>query len=412
MAKRKKKSTLPSGSIRLQVFVGMVDVLDENGKPVLDENGKIKQKRKYESVTAPTMEEAKELKRQVKEAYKVNSKEMTIRDAIDAYISSVKAVESPKTIDGYETIRDNAFPSLMPLNIKRLNNDILQTAINEECNRISKSKRSKGKPISPKTVINEWGLLSVVIKKYNPKFDIDITLPSYVAPVNQLSEPKDIFEMVKGTEIELPVILAMWLSFTMSEIKGLTKSSSIKGDYIYIDKVKVHTKNGEIEKAIAKNKKRNRMHRIPPYIKELIDKVEGDYLVTLSGKAVANRFTYMLKKNGMPHMSFHDLRHVSASVMSFLSIPTEYAMDRGGWNSPKVMQGTYMQVYNSERIKVDNTIDKYFKNEVLEKDASSENHMDEKYVAWLTLFDKIDDENSRKEYEIFSYATRNATRTK
>lgn len=402
---RKKKNTLPSGSKRLLVYVGMVDVLDENGNPVLDENGKVKQKRKYESITAETIGEANELKRQFKEAYKVNPNEMTIGDCIDAYISSVKAVESPKTIDGYKTIRKYAFPSLMSLNVKRLDNSVLQKAITEECSRKSQSTRSKGKPISPKTVCNEWGLISTVIKKYNPKFDIDVVLPSYVAPVNELSLPKTIFDMVKGTEIELPVLLAMWLSFNMSEIKGLTKSGSIKGDFIYIDKVVVHTNDGEVEKEIAKNKKRNRMHRIPPYIKALIDNVEGDRLVTLSGKAVANRFTYMLKKNGLPHMSFHDLRHVNASVMSFLSIPTEYAMDRGGWSNPKVMQGTYMQIYKSERIKVDETIDNYFEKELL-----GEKVIDEKYNAWLVLFDKKDCEESRKEYEKFTDATRNATR--
>lgn len=406
MAKKKTKNTLPSGSKRLQVYVGMVDVLDENGRPVLDENGKVKQKRKYESVTAPTLEEAKELKRQVQEAYKVNPNEMTIEEAITSYIASIRTVESPKTIEGYEIIKDNAFRSIMGLNIKKLDNTLLQKAINEECNRPSKSTRSKGKPISAKTVRNEWGLISTVIKKYNPQFSINVILPSHVAPVHELSSPKVIFDMVKGTEIELPVLLAMWLSFTMSEIKGLTKSSSIKGDYIYIDKVIVHTKDGEIEKNIAKNKKRNRMHRIPSYIKELIDKVEDDQLVQLSGKAISNRFTYMLKKNNLPHMSFHDLRHVNASVMSFLSIPTEYAMDRGGWSSPKVMQGTYMQIYDSERIKVDNTIDEYFKNELFQ-----DNITDEKYNAWLTLFDKEDCEESKKEYEKFTNATRNATRT-
>ena len=59
MAKRKKKNTLPNGSKRLQVYVGMVDVLDENGNPVLDENIKVKKKRKYESVTAASLEDAK-----------------------------------------------------------------------------------------------------------------------------------------------------------------------------------------------------------------------------------------------------------------------------------------------------------------------------------------------------------------
>lgn len=407
MAKKKSKNTLPSGSKRLQVYVGMVDVLDANGNPVLDENGKVKKKRKYESITAPTIEEAKALKIQVQEAYKVNPNEMTIRDAIDAYIASIRVVESPKTIEGYETIRDYGFQSIMGVNIKRLDNSLLQKAINEECSRPSKSHRSKGKTISAKTVQNEWGLIAAVIKKYNPQFKINITLPSHVSPVHELSSPKTIFDMVKGTDIELPVLLAMWLSFTMSEIKGLKKSTSIKGDYLYIDNVMLDTKNGDFEKSVGKNTKRNRMHRIPPYIKQLIDNVESDALVTMSGKSVYYRFVKLLKQNNLPHMSFHDLRHVNASVMSFLSIPTEYAMDRGGWSSPKIMQGTYMQIYNSERIKVDNTMDRYFENEVL-----LEKKIDEKYNAWLTLFDRTDCEESRNEYQKFTNASRNATRTK
>ena len=67
----------------------------------------------------------------------------------------------------------------------------------------------------------------------------------------------------------------------------------------------------------------------------------------------------------------------------------------------------YMQVYNSERIKVDDTIDNYFKSELFESKI-----IDEKYNAWLTLFDKTDCEESRKEYEFFINATRNTTRTK
>lgn len=168
--------------------------------------------------------------------------------------------------------------------------------------------------------------------------------------------------MVKGTEIELPVLLAMWLSFTLSEIKGLTKSGSIKGDYIFIDQVTVTVDGKEIDKKIAKNDARNRMLLMPEYIKELIDKVTTDRLVTLSAKAVANRFTYMLKKNGLPHMSFHDLRHVNASVMAMLNVPDKYAMERGGWKTDKIMKGTYMQTYRAERIAVDQKIDDYFNN--------------------------------------------------
>ena len=128
----------------------------------------------------------------------------------------------------------------------------------------------------------------------------------------------------------------------------------------------------------------------------MIDQVDGDRLVPATGKTIYSRFRSLLRKNGLPHMTFHDLRHVNASVMSFLEIPTEYAMDRGGCSSPSVMQGTYMQIYNSERTKVDNTIDNYFEKELL-----NEKIADEKYNAWLLLFDKKNCEESHVEYSNF-----------
>ena len=396
---RKRKGELPSGNIRRQVFVGWKPKTDKEGKPVLDEKGNQVMIRDYRSITASSVAEADLLAAQLKaDVNKKTVSDMTLKDAINKYIDSLRATRSPKTIEGYEIIRDNAFQSIMDKSIKKLTNDTLQLAIDTECNRISTatSNKKKQKPISAKTVRNEWGLIVSVLNKYAPSLNISVNLPGYKSRVNELSAPEDIFRIVKGTEIELAVLLAMWLSFTMSEIKGLTKSSSIKGDYLYIDKVTVTTKKGEVTKDIGKNSTRNRMHRIPPYIKDLINKVETDELVPLTAAAIKGRFTRLLKKNELPHMSFHDLRHVNASVMSFLNIPDKYAMERGGWTTDKVMKGTYMQVYNAERIKVDDNIDNYFETTLLNKQE-----VDEKYLAYLTLFGKSDCAESKKEYEEF-----------
>lgn len=395
---RKRKGELPSGNIRRQVFVGWKPKIDKEGKPILDEKGNQVMIRDYRSITASSVAEADLLAAQLKaDVNKKTASDMTLKDAINKYIDSLRATRSPKTIEGYEIIRDNAFQSIMDKSIKKLNNDTLQLAIDTECNRIStaSSNKKKQKPISAKTVRNEWGLIVSVLNKYAPALNVSVNLPGYKARVNELSAPEDIFRVVKGTEIELAVLLAMWLSFTMSEIKGLTKAS-IKGDYLYIDKVTVTTKKGEVTKDIGKNSTRNRMHRIPPYIKDLINKVETDNLVPLTAATIKARFTRLLKKNELPHMSFHDLRHVNASVMSFLNIPDKYAMERGGWTTDKVMKGTYMQVYNAERIKVDDNIDNYFETTLLNK-----KEVDEKYLAYLTLFEKSDCAESKKEYDEF-----------
>ena len=116
----------------------------------------------------------------------------------------------------------------------------------------------------------------------------------------------------------------------------------------------------------------------------------------MNGKRIRYYFDKHIKAANLPHMTFHDLRHVNASVMSFLNVPDKYAMERGGWTTDKVMKGTYMQVYNSERIKIDDNIDNYFETALFNKGKT-----DEKYLAYLTLFYKKDCPKSRKEYDEF-----------
>ena len=82
--------------------------------------------------------------------------------------------------------------------LSSLNNDILQEAINEECKRPSRSKRSKGKPIGAKTVKNEFGLISTVIHEFYP-FEINVKLPQASTHVNEISMPDVIFNVVKET---------------------------------------------------------------------------------------------------------------------------------------------------------------------------------------------------------------------
>lgn len=384
MAKAKK---LPSGSWRCLVY----DYTDANGKrkykSFTDNDPSPAGRRRCESMAAEYA--------LTKEQRDKNNSNITVSEAIDRYIDKYPQL-SETTVSGYRTIQEYAFKNIMNVKLSSLNNDILQSAINEESKRPSQSKRSKGKAISAKTVKNEYGLISTIIHEFYP-FEISVKLPKASTNVNELSTPDVIFSVVKGTEIELPVLLAMWLSFTISEIKGLTKSKSIKGNCIYIDQVTVHANGQDIDRSIAKNKKRNRMLVIPPYIKNLIDQVETDRLVTLSGKAVSNRFTYLLKKNNIPHMSFHDLRHVSASVMAMLNIPDTYAQDRGGWETDRIMKSTYMQTFNCARAEVDKKIDDYFDVTLFNKDTEKE----KKYNSWLTLYDKKDSQSSKEEFEKF-----------
>ena len=168
------------------------------------------------------------------------------------------------------------------------------------------------------------------------------------------------FKNIKYTDIELTVLLAIWLSFSKSEVRGLTKSKSIQGNYIMINEVIVDVDNRPFHKDLAKNPTRNRRHRITPYIKELIDKVEGDALVPMNGNVLYKRWLKLQSDNNMDIITFHDLRHLNASIMALLRTPDKYTQERGGWKSDKVMKKVYMHTFSEERERVDDTIDNYF----------------------------------------------------
>jgi len=342
MAKAKK---LPSGSWRCLVY----DYTDKN------------KKRHYESFTSDTKNEAEYLAAEFALSKNRKSKvvNLTLSEAISKYIGESDAILSPTTISGYKVIQKNAFADIMNVPLKKISKDILKEAVNNESKRKSDSTKSKGQIISPKTVINEYGLITAVIKQYT---DIDCTvkLPTKINHIKELIPPETIIEVVKDTDIELPVLLAMWLSFSISEIKGLTKTNSINNGFITINEVVVNVGGKDIVKKQAKAFTRTRKHKIPEYIQVLIDKVQTDQLVTMSGQAVHHRFTRILEKNNLPHMTFHDLRHVNASIMALLRIPDKYAMERGGWKTDSVMKKVYTHTFSKERNDVDDIIDSYF----------------------------------------------------
>ena len=395
MATAKK---LPSGSWRCLAYSHTEKVIDPK-------TGKWKDKRIYESFTSddPSPRGKKEAEAAAalfqldKEKRPKNNehRNMTLSEAIDAYIESREAINrSPTTIQEYRCTQKYAFADIMGIKLKDLDEELLQEAANMEAKRPSQG-RNKKKTISAKRLKNEWGLIAAVLRKYRSDLNYSVELPPVLERVPELIPAETIMSIVKGTEIELAVLLAAWLSFSMSEVLGLTKSKSISGDYISIAEVVVTVDRKAIRKELAKNQYRNRTHRIPSYIKSLIDQVEGDILVPMNGRVLYHRWIKLLNDNNLPHMTFHDLRHLNASVMALLKIPDKYAQERGGWKTDQVMKRVYTQTFPEERVKVDNIVDNYFENIV---EPEPEEIDKNKYQAWLTLFNKADCRQSKKEF--------------
>lgn len=394
---KKRIGELPSGNIRKKVYSHSELCFDDSGNPIIDpKTQKQKLKKVYTSITGSS---TAEVNRKIME-YKLNKNihkkpdDLTLYEAIDKYILTSDAVLSPSTINGYRIIQRNAFRSIIGIKLSELNQQILREAVNLESKRTTKKSK---KNISPKTVSNEYGLIVSVLNVYAPSIDTNVTLPQKVRTQHELSTPEVIFEMVKGTNIELPTLLAMWLSFTASEIIGLRKSTSISSDgkYITVKDVIVTNEHGkQVVKNKGKQPTRNRTLRIPDYIKKLIDQVETDQLVPITVPTLSKRWARLVARSGIPKMTFHDLRHVNASVMALLMIPDKYAQDRGGWKSDHIMKSVYQQTFSSERELVDQQIDDYMSKKLLGN--PSEDRNGKKYKCWLELFDLKDSPENKK----------------
>lgn len=338
-----KAKKLPSGSWRCRA-----SYTDFDGK------------RRSKSFTASTKKEAEYMAAEflMTRSHQSDKDNWTLGKAIDEYIELKRPVLSPSTIQRYERMRKDGFQSIMDYPLGKIDSNILQQAISKEM--LRQPKNGRPGTVSPKTIQNEYGLIASTLARYCPDRVYRVDLPKRARRIRTLPLPKEIHEAVRGSSLELPCLLAMWLSFTMSEIRGLTKSKSIDGDFITIQEVLVRVGGEDVRKDVAKEVTRNRRHRLPPYIKNLIDLVEGDVIVPLSPTSILRGFQRKLKKADLPDMTFHDLRHVNATLMATLKIPDKYAQERGGWKTDYVMKSVYMETFSEERRKVDDIIDEYF----------------------------------------------------
>lgn len=326
----------------------------------------------YKRITADTKAQCEYLAAQYKvyDHKKVEKVKMTVGDAVDQYIELCKVL-SPATVAGYQKIRRTAFRPLMDVKVEDLDEKLLQEEVNREANRIGR----RG-VISPKTVSNEWGLISSALWHVS-RVKWDVRLPKRPRKFKDYPEPKQVMDAVKGTEVELPVMLALWLSFSISEIRGL-RWSDLKNGVITINRVMVDVDGHPVVKDAAKAEMRKRRHRLPPYILQLIEDADRSsvYIVPQDRTWIYYHFRKLMDAAGLC-ITFHDLRHLNASVMLQLNIPEKYAMERGGWKTPNVMKSVYQHTFSAERVAVDDMVDEYFeslRNMTIQHDSSGQRH--------------------------------------
>ena len=328
-----KPVLLPSGSWRCQILI--------DGKRT--------------SVTADTPEAAHAKAIALKAGFlemSKNPESLTVSKAVDRYISSKNVILSPATIHGYEKIKRNHMAAISEVYLSALTQEKVQRWVN-----------GLAAEHSAKTVKNAHGLLTAVLAEYYPSLALRTTLPQKDAQVIQIpteEEIKLILDDCKGTEMELPILLAIWLGLRASEIRGLMRSD-ISGGRIHICRAIVDGADGPAVKK-TKTVSGDRWIKLPAYIKELIDRtpVRGDYIVTLTGRAMYMRFQRMCDRLGIQRYRFHDLRHTAASLSVLLGVPTKYSQQRMGHATDNMLKTVYEHTMRAKEDEYADRIDDYF----------------------------------------------------
>lgn len=331
---------LPSGAWTCRVRVGGQDV----------------------SVTRPTKAEAQAEAMAIKHGIKAPDAPrvtMTLAEGYNAYIESRDGVISPSTAAGYKRLQNSTFQFLMSMPLS----SITSTLIQREISAMARAKKT------PKYIANAAGLLSSVLKQFNPGVRYDVHLPPKQKP--NLRQPDDaeiaaILKAFRGSPIELPVLMALWMGMRMSEILG-ARHEDIEGSRLHIRRALVLDADGKrVVKDGAKTYAGDRWVSVPDYIMDLIraqGRAEGPF-VTQTGDAIYKRFIKTLDRAGIPRCRFHDLRHANAAVMVRLGVDSKYAQERNGWASDRMYKQTYAYVMADQMTEVDKSIDSYFVNKM------------------------------------------------
>lgn len=320
MAKAKR---LPSGNWNVQAYKTI------DGKKI------------RKSITAETKAEAEYLAEQWQNSVVEDSKpeNRTLRQLCEDYISVREGVLSPTTIAGYRKVLRCNFQDYMGIKVGTLTRPKVEVMIAEESRRVS-----------AKTVANAWGLISSALRMYGYQFDV--RLPEKTKQVVQVLSPAEIIPLIRGTDIELPCLLAMWGGMTMSEIKG-ARLSDVRNGVLYINQVCVYADRKTVYKANGKEEMRNRAVQLPNYVLSLLP-TEGEYLVPMHRETI-----YKHWKKLCPDMTFHQLRHVFATTGAMLGIPSRVMQEMGGWKTPYTMQRVYQHTFDEERNSAQQAINEY-----------------------------------------------------
>jgi integrase len=192
-----------------------------------------------------------------------------------------------------------------------------------------------------------------------------ITLPPKKKKQIVLPEVSKIMKLIVGSDLELPCLLAMWLSLRISEVRGLQfRDIAPDGSTISVSRARMYINGKDVLRDCNKTYDSTRCNSLPPYILHLIEQVphesEQDFIVPLGYNYINIHFRKLMKSAGYGQMTFHKLRHAFATTLNDLGIPSNYIQKLGGWSTDNIMKSVYTHTTSAKENEYQKKIDDFF----------------------------------------------------
>lgn len=354
-----------------------------------------KRNRKYKTLKGVTKKQAEKIMRdmitELERGTYIEESPQTVAEWLDKWYETFKKPGiSVTTQRGYE----GQIKGIKACEIasKRLQ-DVTHMDVQDWVNNLSQHSPITGKPLSPKTVKNIFNNLNAAMKKAvdsdmirkNPCNGVELPkCQKYQGQVYDEEDVKKLMSACEGTEMEIPVTLAVTLGLRRGELLAL-KWSKIDFEKltITIDENLVETsKSINNSRVITKDPKTTNGIRTIKITDMLANRLKkhkvecsknklfmgskynpGDYVVCQTNgspylpNTLSRMFRKLLLKNNLKIIRLHDLRHTNATLMMKNGISAKEAQLRLGHSDVSVTLGTYSHVLPSMEESTAHTIE-------------------------------------------------------
>jgi integrase len=313
------------------------------------------------------------------------TKDAVFTDFMEQWLELRKALLAPTTYDAYRITLDNhILPYFKPknLSVAKITPIVVQKYVSEKLKDVSANTVRKH-------LANISSCMDSAVKQDIIKFN----------PVNRIEKPKKVkftgaqyynegeiaqlLECAKGDPLEIVIKLTLFYGLRRSEVLGLMWSAvDFEAKTIAIRHTVVKIGNVTHKYDRTKNECSNTIFHMPEFIiaelrlwKERQDELKvlqpNDYQDTgyictyhdgrlFATDFVSQHFARLLKKKGMRHIRFHDLRHSSANYLSYLGLSHKHIQTWLRHTDIETTLGIYVSFGMEEKANIANILDERF----------------------------------------------------